>query len=119
YLNENEKRIPLVRTLAQIYDKFALDATIDYNDRIMYLERTIKLFHDIQDTEKENIYTVRLAELIENNTNNILNSSGFDQEFVAAHKLVEAAKLYLRAGIKKKHDELLDKSKELYPAIEI
>lgn len=119
HLNENEKRRPLIDSLVTLYEKFGDDYSLNYNEKIVYLERSIELLKEIQDFDRLKSITIKLACLIETNAIQILKTSDFDAELVSAHKLIEAAKLYFDVEQVEKFNTLIAKALELYPEIDL
>lgn len=119
FLNEEEKRKPLVEMLLDLYDKFSNDYSLDHNEKVVFIERAIRLLIDIKDNERIKLLKFKLAGLTESNANYTLNNSEFDAELVSAHQLMEAAKLYYEVNDLPKFNELIEKAKALDPSLDL
>ncbi len=82
FLNEDERRIPIVNELIQLYENILI-VTDNYNNKKDLFEKIIDLADDIDNINLKNKYTMILAKSIEKEGDWQLKNSSFDAEEIA------------------------------------
>jgi hypothetical protein len=95
YLNEDEKRSQILSTLIEIYEKFGNDTSLDYNEKVKFIERAVNLSYEMDDTARTTTLKLQLAKITEIQAQQVLSEKSFDSELVAAHLYIKAAKIYV------------------------
>jgi tetratricopeptide (TPR) repeat protein len=119
YLNEDEKRSQILSTLIEIYEKFGNDTSLDYNEKVKFIERAVNLSYEMDDTARTTTLKLQLAKITEIQAQQVLSEKSFDSELVAAHLYIKAAKIYLEIGFDTNYTELFSKAVDLYPDLDL
>ena len=118
-LDDEAKRKSILLKLHHIFQQILEDESLDKNQKIQYLDKSIELSNDLGYNDQLINACKMKCEIIEKEGEAILKSNGYDVNIVAAHKFLEAAQIYGQISEFEKLNTLVKKAQDLYPEINL